>query len=58
MTEKGGRDTEPDFFGQPGGYHTILCKNTVNKPCPVCGTSIKKEAYMGGSVYYCPKCQK
>ena len=58
MTDKKGRDTEQDFLGQPGGYHTILCKNTVNKPCPVCGTLIKKEAYMGGSVYYCPKCQK
>jgi formamidopyrimidine-DNA glycosylase len=58
MTEKGGRDTEQDFFGQPGGYHTILCKNTLNKPCPACGTLIKKEAYMGGSVYYCPNCQK
>lgn len=57
MTDKRGRDTELDFFGQPGDYQTILCKNTVNKPCPVCGTTIKKEAYMGGSVYYCPDCQ-
>jgi formamidopyrimidine-DNA glycosylase len=57
MAAKGGRDTELDLFGCPGGYKTILCKNTVNKPCPVCGTIIKKEAYMGGSVYYCEKCQ-
>jgi len=57
MASKGGRDTELDLFGSPGGYRTILCKNTVNKPCPVCGTIIKKEAYMGGSVYYCEKCQ-
>ena len=57
MAAKGGRDTELDLFGRPGGYKTILCKNTVNKPCPVCGTMIKKEAYMGGSVYYCEKCQ-
>jgi formamidopyrimidine-DNA glycosylase len=57
MAAKGGRDTELDLFGRPGGYKTILCKNTVNKPCPVCGTIIKKEAYMGGSVYYCEKCQ-
>jgi formamidopyrimidine-DNA glycosylase len=57
MAVKEGRDTELDLFGCPGGYKTILCKNTVNKPCPVCETIIKKEAYMGGSVYYCEKCQ-
>jgi len=58
MVSKGGRDTELDLFGNPGGYRTILCKNTVNKPCPVCGTIIKKESYMGGSIYYCEKCQE
>jgi len=58
MAAQGGRDTELDLFGRPGGYKPILCKNTVDKPCPVCGTEIKKEAYMGGSVYYCEKCQK
>ncbi len=58
MVSKGGRDTELDLFGKPGNYKTMLCKNTVNKPCPVCGTIIKKEAYMGGSIYYCGKCQE
>lgn len=58
MATRGGRDTELDLFGHPGGYKTILSKNTVNKPCPVCGTIIKKEAYLGGSVYYCATCQK
>ncbi len=58
MAEKGGRDTETDIFGRPGGYKTILSKRTSNKPCPRCGTIIKKEAYMGGSVYYCSECQK
>ncbi len=58
MAAQGGRDTELGLFGNPGGYKTILCKNTVNKPCPVCETRIKKEAYMGGSVYYCEKCQR
>jgi formamidopyrimidine-DNA glycosylase len=57
MAAKGGRDTESDLFGRPGGYRTVLSKNTVDKPCPVCGTVIKKEAYLGGSVYYCEKCQ-
>jgi formamidopyrimidine-DNA glycosylase len=57
MSDRGGRDTELDLFGKPGGYETILSKNTVGKPCPVCGTMIGKEAYLGGSIYYCPKCQ-
>jgi formamidopyrimidine-DNA glycosylase len=58
MAAQRGRDTELDLFGHPGGYQTILCKNTANKPCPICGTGIKKEAYMGGSIYYCEKCQR
>jgi formamidopyrimidine-DNA glycosylase len=58
MASQGGRDTELDLFDHPGGYKTVLSKNAVNKPCKVCGTIIKKEAYMGGSIYYCEKCQK
>jgi formamidopyrimidine-DNA glycosylase len=57
MAAQGGRDTELDLFGCPGGYRTILSKKTANTPCPSCGTSIRKEAYMGGSVYYCSRCQ-
>jgi formamidopyrimidine-DNA glycosylase len=57
MAEKGGRDTEKDLFGKNGSYQTILSKNTVGKPCPVCGTLIKKEAYLGGSIYICEGCQ-
>jgi formamidopyrimidine-DNA glycosylase len=58
MVFQGGRDTEIDLFNHFGGYRTVLSKNTVNKPCPVCGTTIKKEAYLGGSIYYCEKCQR
>ena len=58
MTDQGGRDTERDLFGRLGGYKTVLSKNTVDKPCPRCGTLIKKEAYMGGSIYYCGGCQR
>ncbi len=57
MAEQGGRDTEHDLFGQPGGYRTILSKNTLDQPCPRCGGAIRKEAYMGGAVYFCPGCQ-
>lgn len=58
MTARGGRDTERDLFGCPGGYKTVLSKNTVGTPCPACGTIIKKEPYLGGSIYYCGGCQR
>jgi formamidopyrimidine-DNA glycosylase len=58
MTELGGRDTEKDLFGNKGGYKTILSKNNINQPCPRCGDLIRKEAYLGGAVYFCPTCQK
>jgi formamidopyrimidine-DNA glycosylase len=58
MTTGGGRDTERDLFGRPGGYVTILSRNTVDTPCPSCGTPIRKASYMGGSVYFCEQCQK
>ena len=58
MTGQGGRDTEKDLFGEPGGYKTKVSKNTLGKPCPVCGGTIVKEAYLGGSIYFCDGCQK
>ena len=53
----GGRDTEKDIFGNFGGYATKAGKNTLGKPCERCGEIIVKESYMGGVIYYCPKCQ-
>jgi formamidopyrimidine-DNA glycosylase len=58
MTDSGGRDTEKDLFGLPGKYKTLLSKNTIKNPCPNCGNTILKEAYLGGAIYYCPTCQK
>ncbi|MEQ8174069.1 MAG: endonuclease VIII [Syntrophomonadaceae bacterium] len=58
MTEQGGRDTEKDLYGRPGGYITRLSKNTVKQPCCKCGGTIHKESYLGGSIYYCDGCQK
>ncbi len=57
MTRLGGRDTERDLFGNPGGYSTKMSKNTSGKECPRCGQSIRKEAFLGGSIYFCPGCQ-
>jgi formamidopyrimidine-DNA glycosylase len=58
MADKGGRDTEKDFYGNWGKYKTLLSKNTYKDTCPNCGGDIVKEAYLGGTVYYCPNCQK
>ena len=58
MEDQRGRDTETDLFGNPGGYRTVMSKNGLSQPCPGCGGTIVKKAYMGGSIYYCPTCQK
>ena len=58
MVECGGRDTEPDLFGEKGGYVTQLSKNSLNKPCMKCGYEIHKASYLGGAVYFCEHCQK
>ncbi len=58
MTFQGGRDTEKDLFDQPGGYQTKLSKNTSGKNCPRCAGTIKKENYLGGSIYHCDGCQR
>ncbi|MGE5396795.1 MAG: DNA-formamidopyrimidine glycosylase family protein [Chitinophagales bacterium] len=57
MVKQGGRDTEKDLFGSPGGYQTVMSKNTAGQSCPECGTLIQKDNYLGGSVYYCANCQ-
>ena len=58
MTELGGRSIEKDLLGQPGSYQMRMCADRKDKPCPRCGSEICKEAYLGGSVYTCPVCQK
>lgn len=58
MTFEGGRDTQTDLYGNNGSYQTILSAKTWKNGCPCCGSAIVKEAYLGGSVYYCPECQK
>ena len=51
-------NTQTDLYGNAGGYKTILSAKTWKNPCLRCGSTIIKEAYMGGSVYYCPTCQQ
>jgi len=55
--ERGGRDTEVDLYGAPGGYTPILDRRAKGVPCPDCGTPIQKISYLGGSCYVCPGCQ-
>jgi formamidopyrimidine-DNA glycosylase len=57
MTTMGGRDTERDLYDHPGGYKTVLSKYTLGTPCPVCETTIRKEPYLGGVIYFCSTCQ-
>lgn len=58
MVAGGGRDTEKDLFGKPGKYITKLSKNTAVSLCRNCGGSVRKESYLGGSIYYCDSCQE
>ena len=57
MTEQGGRNTERDLYGNEGGYPTLLSAKTYKEPCPRCHNALVKQAYMGGSIYFCPTCQ-
>lgn len=58
MCDDGGRDTESDIFGNKCGYISQLSKNSYLEPCIRCGSEINKANYMGGTIYFCPKCQK
>jgi formamidopyrimidine-DNA glycosylase len=55
---KGGRYDEVDLFNQPGGYVRLMDKQALGRPCPACGGEIQRIAYLGGSCYLCPACQK
>lgn len=57
MAEQGGRDTEKDLFGASGRYQTYLSAKTWKGACPYCGGPITRQAYLGGNVYFCPRCQ-
>jgi len=58
MVGLGGRDCEKDIFDNYGKYKRIMHSKSVGTPCPECATLIKKQQYLGGSVYFCPSCQQ
>ena len=55
--EQDGRDTESSLFGSPGRYVPLMDRRTNGSPCSRCGSTIEKDSYLGGSVYFCPRCQ-
>ncbi len=57
MTRLGGRDVEKTLFGQAGGYQTRLSNKTLAQPCLDCGSSLVRQPYLGGNIYFCPACQ-
>lgn len=57
MTFEGGRDTQTDLYGNAGGYKPFFLPNMEESLSPLWQYH-HKEAYMGGSVYYCPTCQQ
>jgi formamidopyrimidine-DNA glycosylase len=57
MVEGGGRDTERDLHGQPGGYVTALGRAALDRGCPRCGGAVQRSAFLGGNVYTCAACQ-
>ncbi|NHJ49953.1 MAG: hypothetical protein FK733_19330 [Asgard group archaeon] len=58
MVDLGGRDGEKNIFDNWGGYKRKMYSKVVNEPCLVCKTPIAKEQFGGGSIYFCPICQK
>lgn len=58
MESREGRNSETDLYGRAGGYAPFLSKDTAGTECVRCGSIIVKENYLGGSIYYCPGCQR
>jgi formamidopyrimidine-DNA glycosylase len=55
---KGGRYDEYDLHGNQGGYVRLMDKNALGRPCPECGGEVEKIQYLGGTCYFCPRCQE
>lgn len=52
-----GRNTDHDLYNKPGGYACLLGSHAVGKPCLECDTPIEKSSFLGGAIYFCPRCQ-
>lgn len=58
MTRLGGRSTERDAHGDPGGYQVVMHKGALGRPCPRCSGTVTKATFLGGAVYVCGGCQR
>lgn len=54
--EAGGRTSEVDLYGNPGGYVAMSERKHIGEPCPLCGETLGKVS-VGGVIAFCPKCQ-
>ena len=47
-----------DVNGQSGYFSRFLAVyGQLDRPCPRCGTPIRRESFMNRSSYSCPQCQ-
>jgi len=53
----GGRNDEVDLFGNAGRYVRVMGRDAAGRPCPACGTIIRRIQYLGGACFFCPACQ-
>ncbi|HCU34633.1 MAG TPA: hypothetical protein DGT21_04055 [Armatimonadetes bacterium] len=54
---RGGRYSDGDLYGRPGGFIPRACEATLGTPCLECGTPLVKIKFEGGTSYLCPTCQ-
>ncbi len=54
--EAGGRTSEYDLYGQPGGYRAMSERKHIGEPCPLCGDPLQKVS-VGGIIAFCTRCQ-
>ncbi len=51
-------DSYRDLFGRPGGHQRSLAVfQRTGKPCPRCGTKVRRTEVGGRATYTCPVCQ-
>jgi formamidopyrimidine-DNA glycosylase len=53
----GGLAYEKDLYNHPGGFKDFLVGYREGKPCPACGTAVRKVRTGSTSSYICPRCQ-
>lgn len=58
VIDQGGRNDEYTLFGDRGAYKRLLDKDSPKNGCPICGGTVEKIQYLGGSSYYCANCQR